>query len=444
MSAPPNLQQGIDEAGLPIKLLWKPGFPAWKPPVIPDEFVGWREEQASSYEGVGLSDLSHHMRDLFISGPDATRLLSDVSANNYEEFAVNQAKQFVPVAQDGRIVQDGILLREADDRYVLSGPPASQNWVMFHAQKGGYDVELVDDPSSEFRFTGGPPVLFRYQVQGPRALALVEHVFGGPIPETKFFHSTPVSLDGRSLRALRHGMSGQPGYEFIGNYEDGEYVKEALLEAGHEYGLIQIGALAYSTNGIESGWIPTPTPAIYTDPGLREYREWLPIFSFEGQRGINGTWFSEDIEDYYVSPYELGYGRSISFNHDFIGRDALEARKDDVPRTKVTLELNPDDAREAVGDDFWNSYARYRIEDGDGAWVGMTFYTARIARHATVLALSLVDNGVAAPGSEVTLVFGEHPGPGNDARGDFDFQRLRATVQPSPYDEFARTEYRKD
>jgi vanillate/3-O-methylgallate O-demethylase len=61
-----------------------------------------------------------------------------------------------------------------------------------------------------------------------------------------------------------------------------------------------------------------------------------------------------------------------------------------------------------------------------------------------VLALALVDKALATPGSEVTLVFGEHPGPGNDPNGDFGFQRLHATVQPSPYDEFARTEYRRD
>ena len=443
MNMPPSLQQGIDQAGSPIKLLWKPAFPAWKPPVIPDEFVGWREEQAASYDGVGFSDLSHHMRDLFIEGPDATRLLSEVSANNYESFAIDHAKQFVPVTEDGLIVQDGILLRESENRYVLSGPPASQNWVLWNAEQGGYDVEFVDDVDSQFRPGGGPPVLFRYQVQGPQALALVEQVFGGPLPETKFFHSTLVTLDGREFRALRHGMAGQPGYEFIGDWKHAEYVKDALLRAGEDHGLIQIGALAYSTNGIESGWIPTPTPAIYTDPKLQAYREWLPIFSFEGQRGIHGTDYSENIEDFYVSPYELGYGRSISFDHDFIGRDALQQRKDDVRRTKATLELDADDARATVGDVFWNSYARYRIEV-DGEPTGMTFYTARIARHGTVLALSLVDTAHAEPGTAVTLVFGEHPGPAANGDAEAGFTRLRATVQPSPYDAFARTEYRKD
>jgi vanillate/3-O-methylgallate O-demethylase len=439
----PSLQDGIDRAGSAVNLLWKPDAPPWNPPVVPPEFVGWRAEQTAAFETVALSDLSHHMRDLFISGPDATRLLSDHSANNYESFAVGQAKQFVPVTERGHIVQDGILMRDAEDRYTLTGPPASQSWILFHGQRGDYDVELRDDPDSEFR--PGDPVVFRYQVQGPNALALVEQVFGGPLPETKFFHTTPVTLDGRSFRALRHGMAGQPGYEFIGAYPDGEFVRDALLHAGEDFGLVQVGAMAYATNGVESGWIPTPTPGIYSDPSLREYREWLPVFSFEGQKPLHGSAFSADIEDYYVSPWELGYGRSISFNHDFVGRDALAVAKDEVTRTKVTLELDRDDARAALGADldYLLTYGRYGIEAG-GEQVGITFYTAHISRLGKVLALSLIDNASAAPGTSVELVYGEHPGAGADPNADLGFPRLRATVQPSPYNEYARSKYRAE
>ena len=411
--------------------------------MVPPEFVGWRVEQTAAFKTAAISDLSHHMRDLFISGPDATRLLSDYSANNYENFAVGQAKQFVPVTAQGHIVQDGILMRNAEDRYTLTGPPASQSWVLFHGQRGGYDVEFKDDPDSEFR--PGDPALFRYQVQGPNALALVEKVFGGPLPETKFFHTTPVTLEGRDFRALRHGMAGQPGYEFIGDYADGEFVRDALLRAGDEFGLVQVGAMAYATNGVESGWIPTPTPGIYSDPSLADYRQWLSVFSFEGQKPLRGSAFSPKIEDYYVSPWELGYGRSISFNHDFLGRDALQAAKDNVPRTKVTLELDSDDVREVLGADldYLLTYGRYRIESG-GVLVGITFYTAHIARLGQVLALSLVDNAFAEPGTKVELAWGEHPGGDVDPDADLGFPRLRATVQPAPYNEYARTKYRAD
>ncbi|MGW7046527.1 hypothetical protein ACWGDT_28320 [Streptomyces avermitilis] len=65
----------------------------------------------------------------------------------------------------------------------------------------------------------------------------------------------------------------------------------------------------------------------------------------EARRPLGGSFFSENVEDPYCSPYELGYGRMISFNHDFIGRDALEKTKDSVRRSKVTLVFDPEDVR---------------------------------------------------------------------------------------------------
>ncbi len=441
MSEPPKtLQEGIDAAGSPIKLLWKPGLPGWKPPVIADEYAGWRDEQTAWDTTVTISDLSHHMRDVFIKGPDAKKLLADVSANNYEKFDVGQAKQFVPVTSEGWMIQDGILARDGEESFILTGPASSQSWVLYHADAGSYNVEFRDDPSTEYRFTGGDPVLFRYQIQGPLAMRVVEKAFGGPLAPTKFFHSTPVSLGGRSFGALRHGMAGQPGYEFIGNYEDGAYVKDALMRAGEEFGIVHVGALAYSTNNLESGWIPVPTPGIYTAPDLLGYRNWLPFFSFEAQGGMNGSFFSENIEDYYVTPFELGYGRSVSLEHDFIGRDALARHREDVRRSKVTLEITGSD-RDVFGDDFFLTHGRFRVE-ADDKLVGITYHTGPIPHLGAVLSLAILDNEHAEPGTEVTVVWGEHPGPGTSPEADLGFARVRATVRPAPYNEFARTGYR--
>jgi len=443
--AAPSLQDGIDKAGSPVQLLWKPNADPWTPEVVKPEYAGWRQEQTAWHEGVSISDLSHHMYDTFLEGPDATKLLAAISANNYEKFAIGQAKQFIPVNRDGNIITDGILLREAEQKYTLSGIPAAQHWVTYHAERGGYDVTHSTDPSSAYRQGGGAPKLFRFQIQGPLAVQLVESVFGGPLPTTKFFHSTPVTLDGRGFRALRHGMAGQAGYEFIGDGADGEYVKEALLKAGEPLGLVHVGAFAYTTASVESGWIPSPTPAVYTDPELLDYRGYLPLYGIEGQRPLHGSFFSTDIEDYYCTPYELGYGRLINLSHDFIGRDALEKAKENVRRTKVTLVFNDDDVHSVLGDDpgFVLSYARNRVEAGS-ALVGSTYHTASLEPYASVLALSLVDREHAEPGTEVTVVWGEHPGPGTEAGAVDGFPRIRATVQPAPYNEYARTQYRSD
>lgn len=448
----PSLQDGIDKAGSPVDLLWKPGAEPWTPEVVEREFVGWRQEQAAWHDGVALLNLSHHMYDMWIEGPDATRVLADHGVNNFEKFAVGQAKQYVPVTRHGHIVTDGILAREGENAYLLSGIPAAQHWVQYHAEKGGYDVSCITDPSSAFRPGGKDPKLFRYQIQGPRVLDLVESVFGGPLPETKFFHSTPVTLDGRAFRALRHGMAGQAGYEFIGPWEHAAHVHEAFLKAGEPLGLVQVGALAYTTPSVESGWIPSPVPGIYSDPELLDYRRYLPLFGIEGQRPLNGSHFSPDIEDYYVSPYELGYGKMIHFGHDFLGRDALLKARDEELRKKVTLVFDADDVRRVVGDGrdpgFVLSYARHRVEtghgDGDGELVGVTMQIASIDPVGTVLAQALIAPSHAAPGTEVSVAWGEHPGGGTDPDADLGFPRIRATVQPSPFDQHARTQYRRN
>ncbi len=439
----PSLQEGINLAGSPMQLLWSQNPPPWLPENIEPEYAGWKTEQAAWHETVTLSDVSHHMFDLYIGGPDATRLLSAVSANNYENFAVGQAKQFVPVTANGDIVTDGILLREAENKYVLTGIPASQHWVRYHGEKGGYDVAFDEDPSSAFR-GGADPRIFRYQVQGPHARALVEKVFGEPLPPAKFFHSIPVSLDGQPLRALRHNMSGQDGYEFIGEWADAKAVKETLLTAGQEYGIVHVGQWAYASASVESGWIPSPVPGIYTDPELAEYREWLPLFGIEGKRPLNGSFYSADIEDYYVSPWELGYGRSISFNHEFIGRDALLAARETAPRTKVTLVLEPGDVAEydLARGGFCLTYARHRVE-ASGELVGLTHQAATIDTAGTILSLTLIDKKYAEPGTEVCVTWGEHPGAGTAPDADLGFPRIRATVQPAPFGQHARKAYRR-
>lgn len=440
----PSVQDGIHQAGSPINLLWKPDSPAWFPEVVEREYAGWSEEQTAWHDSVAISDLSFHMSDTFIQGPDATRLLSEVTANNYENFAVNQAKQIVPVTERGLLVMDGILMRDAVDRYTLSGIAVAQNWVKYHADQGGYDVTYETNVESAYR-GGADPALFRFQIQGPLALELVERAFGAPIPETKFFHATPVSLGGRTFRALRHGMAGQAGYEFIGEWADGAAVKEALMTAGEPLGLVSVGALAYPTSGPESGWIPAPTPAIYTDADLLDYRKHLGLFTFEGQAGIHGSYFSPDIEDYYISPWEIGYGRSISFNHDFIGRDELQAAKATVHRTKVTLVFNNEDVIRVTGDDtsFLYDMGRQRVESADGL-IGMTYTAARLAPYNAVLSLAVIESEFATPGTEVSVVWGEHPGPGTDPDADLGFPRIRATVAPVPYNEVARTQYRQN
>lgn len=207
-----------------------------------------------------------------------------------------------------------------------------------------YDATSVRDGNSIVR--QGPPKLYRYELQGQNALALVEKVTGEPVPATKFFHMTSFRIGDTTVRALRHGMAGQPGFELFGPWAEGDRIHAALIEAGADLGLVQVGSMAYSSANLESGWVPSPLPAIFTGTGTEEHRAWLGA---AGAGSLAGSLASADIEDYYVTPYDLDYGRSVAFDHEFVGRAALEKHEANPARQKITLVWNGDDVAAAIG-----------------------------------------------------------------------------------------------
>ena len=83
------------------------------------------------------------------------------------------------------------------------------------------------------------------------------------------------------------------------------------------------------------------------------------------------------------------------------------------------------------------------LADGDGSLIGLTHQTATLDTAGTILALTLISKEHAAPGTEVTVTWGEHPGPGASPDAGLGFPKLRATVAPAPYDAYAATQYRR-
>ena len=144
-------------------------------------------------------------------------------------------------------------------------------------------------------------------------------------------------------------MVGQPGWELFGPWDDGDAVRDAIVAAGQAHGIRQVGARTYPTSCLESGWIPSPLPAVYTGEYMRPYREWLKPNSYEAMASLGGSFRSENITDYYLTPWDLGYGPFVRFDHDFVGRAALEKMAACPPRTKVTLVWNGADVEHALG-----------------------------------------------------------------------------------------------
>jgi len=298
MTKPTNLEQVLAAAGNTVEMLRNSQIGAYVYPVVAPEFSNWRTEQWAWRHGAVLFDQSHHMVNLFIKGPDALKLLSDTMINSPKGWQVNKAKQYVPVTPYGHVIGDGIIFWEEEESFVYVGRAPAANWLMYHGSKG-YNVDIIHDGRSPSRPMGKPVSrnYWRFQIQGPNAWAVIEKLNGGPLEQLRFFNMATMKIAGRDVRTLRHGMAGAPGLEIWGPYEEMEEIRAAIVEAGKDLGLIQVGSRAYPSNTLESGWIPSPLPAIYTGDKLKAYREWLPAYSYEATGAIGGPFVSSNIED---------------------------------------------------------------------------------------------------------------------------------------------------
>ena len=450
-----SLEDVLQAAGGAVELARNSQIGPYVYPKVPAEFTNWRDEQVGWRETSALFDQSHHMTDLSLEGPDVVRLLSDLGVNTFKNFAVGKAKQFVACTPDGYVIGDAILFFLDDNRVRLVGRPSAHNWVQFHAETGGYDVAIERDERTAVNPTGRRE-LYRFQVQGPTALDVLTRANGGSLPEIKFFNMGELTIAGHSVRALHHGMSGAPGMELFGPWDEGEDVRAALVEAGRDLGLRQVGSRVYATNTLESGWIPCPLPAVFTGDALKPYREWLPANGYEATGSLGGSFYSDDIADYYLTPWDLGYGPFVKFDHDFIGRDALEKLAESAPpRRKVTLAWNGEDVAQAMGSLFAKGPAAKYIDLPlsnystwpndkvlhDGGMIGVSTFSGYSYNERSMLSLAVVDSDVEY-GAEVILVWGEEGGGSAKPVVERHAQvEIRAVVSPCPYSEVARTTY---
>jgi vanillate/3-O-methylgallate O-demethylase len=442
----------------PVDLLKNSKVGAYVYPVVPGEFSNWRDEQRAWRDTCVLFDQSHHMVDIYIEGPDAIKLVSDTAINSFAKFPINRAKQYVPCSHSGHVIGDGILFHLEQNKLVFVGRAPSANWIEYHAETGGYNVTIDKDDRSPGNPKGKAVnrKCYRFQIQGPKAWQVIEKLNGGPPPEIKFFNMDYIKIGGRQVRALRHGMAGAPGLEIWGPYEEREEIREIIVEAGAEFGLHQVGSRAYATNTLESGWIPSPLPAVYTDERMKGFREWLPDTSYEASGSLGGSFYSNNIEDYYVNPYEIGYGPFVKFDHDFIGRDALEKMAKEPQRKKVTFAWNGDDVGKAFRSMFEPGEEHYKYIDlplsnyasssfdkivHGGNVVGASMFAGYSYNERSMLSLGIVDPDVKI-GSEVTLVWGEENGGSEKTTVESHKQlEIRAVVSPVPYSKVARESY---
>jgi glycine cleavage system aminomethyltransferase T len=410
-------------------------YVGWMQQFIPYIHTNWREETLSWKESCYICAELSAFPQIAVKGPDAVKLVSDISVNSFKRFPVGAIKHMIHADEAGNVAFHGLAFRLAED---VVSTHADAFYIQYHAIKGKYEVTFERDAVAVF------------QIGGPRALEAIEQAAKKDIHDLKFMRFMYTEIAGRKVRITRMGMAWTLAYEVhCYSDEDAIEVYNALYEAGKPLGMVKLGINTYMSQHTENGY---PQARLHF-PGssfqMQEYGRFVADrmgMSYEMLSMAptpRGT-YSSDIKDYCRNPYELGWGHMVKFDHDFIGREALE-KIAPSHRKMVTLLWNHEDimkvyasfydkGEEPLADmDFpqeytlmgpiLDNYFQYKVLKDDKV-VGVAMWRTYTIYYRESLSLCCIDPEFADIGTEVKILYGD---AGKRT------MEIRATVARYPY-----------
>ena len=398
------------------------------------EYSNWREEQMSSKEAVCIGNWSFVIKAV-IKGPGALELLKGFSVNSLEKFDVGQGKHLINCNEDGKVISQGMVLRLGEEEFYMNGLPCF--WI-------GYQISLGKHKNVTFKIEDKGDTSF-YQVAGPNSIYLLEEVAKESLRDIKFLRFRNIKIGGRDVRAINGlTMAGEIGFELqfpTAYYRD---VYDTIIEAGQKYGIRELGYRSHNINHLEA-CVPTTSlhylPAVFGDD-MAGFRRYMSTYAIAGnwmkQFKINGSFEGNEASDYYRSPVEMGWIRNIKFDHEFVGRNALEAEVAKPTRTVVTLEFNGEDVIDVYASYFtqgepyefmdipqqYQQHTRTDAVSKDGKVIGVSTGPGYSFYFRKMLSLAYLDINYTKPGTNVEILWGD---PGTRQKA------IRATVAPAPY-----------
>ncbi len=260
-------------------------------------------EYAAIRNGAALIDVSP-LYKYTVEGPGARALVDRVFTRSARKQQVHQVVYTPWCDEDGKVLQEGTVMRLAKDRFQVNAAEPVLRWLAMNA--AGMSVEIRDDSSQTAALA----------VQGPRSRALLDEVTDGGVAELQFFHSTTCRIGGVEVLISRTGYTGDLGYELWIPAAETIRVWDVLMAAGRGHGATPAGLLALDVARIEAGFILVDVDYI----------------SAEHAR----------IPSHKSSPYELGLGWAVKLKKKTpcIGRDALARdKRQGSPWQLVGLEI---------------------------------------------------------------------------------------------------------
>ena len=376
-------------------------FGSGSPSVRAWAFNGWPAETMSwktgCYIHAGLSSPVTR-----VAGPGAKRWLESLLINSFAKFPVGTMKHGVMCNERGLIAAHGIIERKAEDVFeTFAGAPPGP-WA------------LVDVPGDvEITF----PARYLFQIAGPKSLHLLEKLTGENLRDIRFLRFRDSSINGMRTEVARIGMSGNLAYELHGPYEEGPEIYDAVFKAGGEFGLERLGWGSYLVNHVEGGF-PQHTWTFRNADS-----EGAPPYPAAGWL-VSGSVDPANTRARNRTPVEVRWENMARFDHEFIGRAALQTEMAAPKRTTLILRWNPEDVMDIFasllrpGDSYkpldlpyapqsWPmAHADHVLKDG--RQIGYSSGTTYSYYFREVLSMGCLDLDASQIGTEVIVQWGDY------------------------------------
>ena len=396
---------------------------------LPYEYSSSKSEYLACRETAWLGINLNNTPVYDVSGPDAAKLFNQICVNrDFSVMKVGQSKHALICNQKGQLLADGVVMRREDSYRTYWLAPVLQYYV----ETSGLDVKGEYCPDEYF-----------FQIDGPKSLEILEKACQCDLHDIKFAQNKKVSICGTEMVVHRLGMSGALAYEVHGAAKDAEIaytrIREVLEEfGGKPQGVRNYGILNHTPGGYPNQLQHYAYALLTSDPGLAEFAKkacWL--------MPLDGSALA-DPEMFYVTPYDVGWGYLVNFDHDFMGKEALAKIKENPPKKPVTLEWNTED----VGDVFMSQFRGRDVEPydrieqhsvlsdagnvairadlvyADGKKIGIASGRTFAYYERRMISLGFIDKAYAEEGQEVIVLWGT---PGHPQK------EIRATVARFPY-----------
>jgi glycine cleavage system aminomethyltransferase T len=418
--------------------------------LYPKEYTNWMEETMSWKKTCYIhAGLSMGMACIKLKGSDAEKFLSENSISDFSTLKTGRGRHTIFCNEHGHVMSHGMVMRlgkEEFDTYSI------EHILRYIQATKEYKVDPITVEYNDFVF----------QIGGPTSLQTIEHACQEDLHKLKFMNFCEATIANHKVRVMRMGMAGTLSYEVHGTLADGIEVYNAIFSAGQPFGIKKLGELlfSYMCNHTENGF---PQDCCHFYDAFREdpkFYEWYRANLWPEHPGVELPWdqgnsiedmhgtLGDNITDYYRNPIELGWGSSIHWNHEFVGKAALKKIAENNPRKAVTLIWNAKDVL-----DVYASYLReegepylfmpwprgdgegnfqLKVEDKKGKAVGVTTYRTYTLYSRKNLSLGTIDASSAEIGNEVVILWGDkdkHP-----------IKKIRAKVAKFPYLDLPRNE----